>query len=114
MFLVLLLGAGLVLGGFPFAYAEEEEKAEEKEVFILEEVVVTATKREESVLEVPLAISAFSDVMMEKLGITNTEDLEAMTPGLQFGTSRGAGNDDSGHRFTPMGHSRQVKLLTSR
>lgn len=91
MFLVLLLGAGLVLGGFPFAYAEEEEKAEEKEVFILEEVVVTATKREESVLEVPLAISAFSGIMLEKLGITNTNDLELMTPGLQFGTAGGQG-----------------------
>ncbi len=91
--LVLLLGAGLVLGGFPFVYAEEEEeeKTEEKEVFTLETITVTATKREESVLEVPVAISAFSDVMMEKLGITNTDDLEAMTPGLQFGTASGQG-----------------------
>lgn len=62
-----------------------EKKAVGKEVFTLEEIVVTATKREESILEVPLSMTAFNDKKIEALGITNTNDLEQLTPGLQFG-----------------------------
>ena len=81
--LVLLLGAAFALSGFPMAYGQEEE--EEKEVFTLEEIVVTATKREENLLEVPLTMTAFDDQLIESLGITNSNDLEQLTPGLQFG-----------------------------
>lgn len=98
---LLLLAAGLVLGGFPFVCAAQEEQKEEsvakgekpneKDIFVLEEITVTATKREESVLEVPISITAFDSQAMSKLGITSSEDLEQMTPGLQFGTGAGQG-----------------------
>ena len=88
---MLLLGAGLVMTGFPSAYAQEEgtkkadKKKETKETFTLEEIVVTATKREQSILEVPVSMSAFSEQMIETLGMTNADDLEQLVPGLQFG-----------------------------
>lgn len=87
MVLVLLVGAGLVLGGFPAVYGQEEkeEKAEEKAVFTLDEIVVTATKREENILEVPISMSAFNSDMIDRLGMTSQDDLEQLTPGLQFG-----------------------------
>lgn len=90
MVLVLLVGTGMVLGGFPAVYGQDsEEKEEEKEVFTLDEIVVTATKREENILDVPVTLSAFDSGLIEELGISDEGDLEALTPGLQFG------NDES-------------------
>lgn len=91
MVLVLVVGTGLVLGGFPAVYGQDveekkaEEEAEEKEVFTLDEIVVTATKREENIMDVPVTVSAFDARMIEELGIVDEGDLEALTPGLQFG-----------------------------
>ena len=86
--LVLLVGAGLALTGFPMAYGQEgEEEDKGKEVYTLEEIVVTATKREEGILEVPLTMSAFDSRRLEALGMTSLSDLEQLTAGLQFGSS---------------------------
>ena len=91
--LVTFLSVAFILGGLPPVYAQEEAEgdAEEKEVFTLDEIIVTATKRKESILEVPVSISAFNYEMMGELGITSTEDLEQLTPSLQFGTGAGQG-----------------------
>jgi len=51
---------------------------------LLEEVVVTAQKREEDSQDVPIAISAFSGDKLEAFGIENTSDLQKITPGLTF------------------------------
>ena len=74
-FSVLLLAAPM-----PVA-AEETESANPDWV---EEIIVTAEKRKENVLDVPLTMSAFSAQMIEEIGMTNDEDLENMVPGLQF------------------------------
>ncbi|MBX2846784.1 MAG: TonB-dependent receptor [Acidiferrobacterales bacterium] len=57
----------------------------------LEEIVVTARKRAEGVLDVPLAISALSSDMIEKSNITSIEDIAANTPGLTFQSFNGGG-----------------------
>lgn len=49
---------------------------------ILEEVIVTAQKHEESVQDVPIAISAFSGDAIKELGATNVSELTSFTPGL--------------------------------
>lgn len=71
----------------------------------LEEVVVTARKRSESLQDVPMAVSAFSAQQLQDAQIDGMEDLERMTPnvtltetgGLQAGSIavfvRGIGND---------------------
>ncbi len=95
MLLVLLVGAGLLLGGSPAVHAQETAKAvdaeetegEEKDVIILDELVVTATKREMDIMDVPVAVSAFGHQKIEELGMTNMDDLEQLVPGLQFGES---------------------------
>lgn len=51
----------------------------------IEEVVVTARKREESLQDVPVAVSAFSAQAMEQLGIRNMRDLDGLVPGLHLG-----------------------------
>ena len=49
----------------------------------LEVIQVTAQKRAENVQQVPIAISAFSDAEINKLGLSNVNDLGLLTPGLE-------------------------------
>ncbi len=49
---------------------------------VLEEVIVTATKRAESLQDVPVAVTAFSSDTILDAGINNTSDLAIMTPSL--------------------------------
>ena len=51
---------------------------------VLEEIVVTAQKREESLQEVPLAITVFSGKSLEQDSISNLQDIGSQTPGLVF------------------------------
>src|SRR3954463_6277539 len=48
----------------------------------LEEVVVTANKREESLQEVPLAVSAISKEALQAAGVTQFSDLGKVSPSL--------------------------------
>ncbi|RLQ22852.1 TonB-dependent receptor [Seongchinamella sediminis] len=71
----------------------------------LEEVVVTARKRSESLQDVPMAVSAFNSAQLQDAQVEGMEDLQRMTPnltltetgGLQAGSVaafiRGIGND---------------------
>ncbi len=56
----------------------------------IEEIVVTARKRDESIQETPLSIQAFSADAISDRGIDNIADLTKFTPGMSFngGTSR--------------------------
>ena len=51
---------------------------------LLEEVVVTARKREEGLQDAPIAITAFSGDMLEYRGVTNIGQLARYTPNLTF------------------------------
>jgi iron complex outermembrane receptor protein len=48
----------------------------------LEEVIVTAQKRAESLQDVPVTVQAFSNEALTDFGISNTQDLQIVTPGL--------------------------------
>jgi iron complex outermembrane receptor protein len=49
---------------------------------VLEEVIVTATKRAESVMDVPLAITAMSGEFIRDVNLNDVKDLIAFTPGI--------------------------------
>ena len=51
---------------------------------MLEEVVVTARRREESLQDTPLAVSALGSEMLDNMGISDIEDVETLAPSLQF------------------------------
>jgi outer membrane receptor protein involved in Fe transport len=53
----------------------------------IEEVVVTATRREEKLSRVPVSISAFTDLKMDVLGVKSFADLARFTPGVTFDTT---------------------------
>ena len=50
----------------------------------LEEIVVTATRREESVRDVPQAVSVLTGDQLAALGIATAEDYASFLPGLSF------------------------------
>lgn len=76
--------AAFTLLGSSTVVAQDETEPESRS--IIEEVVVTAEKREESEMTVPLAITAFDSFKIEKLKIENVNDLALMTPGLEVQT----------------------------
>ena len=77
--------------------AEEAKKAEEPES-VFDTIVVTATKREENIFEVPLAISAFEPETIEKQHITDLTDIGKFVPNLNV-TGFSAGHTASANPF---------------
>ena len=57
---------------------------------VLEEITVTAQKREENIQDVGIAISAFDGSQIDQLGWDNAEDVAAQTPGLIATSYNGA------------------------
>ncbi len=55
----------------------------------IEEVLVTARKREESVENIPISITALNSEDLKQFGVRNFADLEGVVPGLNLG---GGGN----------------------
>lgn len=60
---------------------------DETPTFELEEIVVTATKREESLQTVGLSVTALSGVTLEKRGSVEFEDFAIAVPNLAFGAT---------------------------
>ena len=50
----------------------------------LEEIVVTATRREERLQDVAISVSAFSQEKMDAQGLKNIDDLARLAPGVAF------------------------------
>jgi len=50
----------------------------------IEELVITAEKREQSLQDVPVAVSAFTDQKREIIGINSIQDMTNFTPGLVY------------------------------
>lgn len=62
---------------------------------VLDEIVVTARRREESLQEVPLAITALSGDQLEAAGVTEMQNLNAMVPNLSVQGGAGRGIESS-------------------
>lgn len=54
------------------------------ETYGLEEIIVTAQKREQSILEVPISITAFSEADLKDIGADSFEDYARFVPNLSF------------------------------
>jgi len=54
--------------------------------FELEEIIVTATKRSESLQDVPIAVTAMDQRTIEQAGITDVGDISQRTPGFTMGS----------------------------
>jgi outer membrane receptor protein involved in Fe transport len=86
--------ATILLGALgPKAVLAAEQKATGGSATSLEEVVVTATKRQESLINVPAAITALSSDTLESLGVQGFQDYLGLVPGL---SQRGGGTPGVG------------------
>jgi len=88
----------------PTAAAKEESK-------LLDTVMVTATKREESIYEVPVAITAFAAETMERQGIADLTDIGKFVPNMNV-TGFSAGHTSSVNPFI-RGIGLQDHLITT-
>ena len=61
----------------------------------MEEIVITARKRSETLLEIPLTVSAFSAEDIEQAGYTTITDLVEAVPGVTYGSFEAEGRGDS-------------------
>jgi iron complex outermembrane receptor protein len=59
---------------------------------VLEEIIVTAQKREQSLQDVGLSVSAFTGEQVRELGFRTTTDVTAFTPGLNFTSPQAEGS----------------------
>jgi len=82
----------LVTSGFTTNLTAEEESA------VLEEIVVTSQRTEQSLQDVPIAVTALSASMLEDQQIEGGSDLQLVTPSLSF-----QGGDSSGGSFNIRG-----------
>ncbi|MEX2497127.1 MAG: TonB-dependent receptor [Woeseia sp.] len=78
---------------------------------MFEEITVTAKKREQSIYEVPTAISAFSGAAIEKQGISDLVDVGKFVPNLNV-TGFSAGHTSSANPFI-RGIGLQDHLITT-
>ena len=72
----------VVLSVSVFTIQAQDSSSESADV--IEEVITTARRTEESVTDVPIAISAFSGSDLEEKGITNMESISSIVPNIQF------------------------------
>ena len=79
-------------GTFRVAQADQRT-AESAANSSLQEVTVTATRRSESVLDIPYNISAVTAVDIKSAGAVNVEDISSMVPGLQAPNEGLRGNE---------------------
>ena len=70
------------------APAEDTTKAEGAKT--LEEVTVTARRREETLQEVPVAVTAFTETALQNLNVQDMGDLDAQVPNLTVYAARGS------------------------
>jgi len=73
------LSAGLLIGAGAFA----------EQSIALEEVVVTAQKREQNLQEVPVAVTAFDASALENAGVQDVTELQKTAPNVTMQVSRG-------------------------
>jgi iron complex outermembrane receptor protein len=83
---ILMCCAAIAWFASPAVFAQTQDQAG-----ALEEVVVTAQRRSENLQSVPIAITALTAQNLASQGITDTQKLELVTPGLVFSTFNGAG-----------------------
>ncbi|MGH8203874.1 MAG: TonB-dependent receptor, partial [Steroidobacteraceae bacterium] len=101
----------LLAGAVQAACLGAVQTAVAQESTVFEPVIVTAQKREQSIYEVPVAISAFSAETIEKQGIATLTDIGKFVPNLNV-TEFSAGHTSSANPFI-RGIGLQDHLITT-
>ena len=90
-YLGLAIGLSLLAG---LAHAEQAQPAaketDAKSEAMLDKVTVSARRREETLQEVPVAVTAFTPETIDKLNIQDLSDLDEQVPNLTIYAARGS------------------------
>lgn len=106
------LAISLALGAAPLAHAQSDNDApDDSNPTRFDKVIVTATKREANIYDVPLAITAFSADTMARQGISDLIDIGKFVPNLNV-TGFSAGHTSSANPFI-RGIGLQDHLITT-
>lgn len=62
---------------------------------VIEKIMITASKKQESIQASNVAVTAFSGDALRELNLTDSTDIASQTPGLNIGTPVGEGNNPS-------------------
>jgi iron complex outermembrane receptor protein len=80
--------AGSILSGLSLpAYAQGVSSDQAADITYAQDIVVTAQRREERLVDVPISITAVTSEKLEATGITSMTDLDRVVPGLVFYTT---------------------------
>ena len=71
----------------PLAFAAPAAQAQQLQQALIEEMIVTATKREQSIQDIPVAVSAFSGELLKNSGITDARQLVGLAPSFFLSSS---------------------------
>ena len=77
---IAVAAATMAMGATPVS--AQDESSEKGYVLVLEEVVVTAQKRAETTMTVPIAVDAFSAQDIVNTGATDIGDIDNFMPGV--------------------------------
>lgn len=86
----LALGCAAAMGSSP-AWAQTPSTPETTAV---DDIIVTATRREERLIDVPIAVTAVGGAQLENSGVSDIRELTGLAPSVQFQTP-GGGADSS-------------------
>lgn len=81
---IILLAAGVSTIAFHGSAWAQEQDAQRQPSAGLNEIIVTAQKREESLTDVPLSITAASGEQLADRGVVNVSDLVKLVPGFNY------------------------------
>lgn len=98
IFLCRVLGVPLTLGSALFMGTlalPEISHAQEGAMNDTEEVVVTARRREERLIDIPMSVNVFNEDLLKDLHVVTIDEISHRTPGLVFDTTTGISGSPS-------------------
>lgn len=88
---VLAMGVGVLVSTAVQAQDNSDSSStNSKRITTLEEIVVTARRREETAQDSPVALTVLNDALLDRYNITGIDSIASLTPGLITGESGGA------------------------
>jgi len=97
--LSILVAAALFGSSAPFVIAQESDEYLDE----IEEIIVTATRREARLQDVPQAISVFTEQMMTDVGATGFNDLVDHIAGIEYRTPQAGKGEIAMRGIAPQG-----------
>ena len=86
--------AAIGVASIPYAYAQDSQSGISA---LMDEITVTARKVEENIQDAPIAVSAFSGESLQARGIERIDNLDSITPNMEFRNinTNGAGGSNA-------------------